>query len=111
MQANILLFTSRAMSKITGVLQSNDVFLRVAVKSGGCGGFKYDIAEDTVVLDTDIVCLTDGDVVYVRCDNRIASLLNGSTLDFLEDDFSGKFQIIDNPNATGNCGCGSSFSV
>ena len=39
-----------------------------------------------------------------------ASLLNGITVDFIDELMGGGFKI-DNPNAKGGCGCGKSFSA
>src|ERR1700691_3920339 len=81
--------------------------LRVAVKSGGCSGFNYDMYFDSEVADDDIVNAF-GDVKVV-VDPASAELLDGASLDFT-DGLQGAGFHITSPNATRTCGCGTSFS-
>lgn len=81
--------------------------LRVAVKSGGCSGFNYDMFFDSEFAEDDVTREFDG--VKVVVDAQSAELLNGSTLDF-SDGLQGAGFHITNPNATRTCGCGNSFS-
>ena len=81
--------------------------LRVAVKSGGCSGFNYDMYFDSEVADDDVVN-TFGEVKVV-VDPASAELLSGASLDF-SDGLQGAGFHITNPNATRTCGCGNSFS-
>ena len=82
--------------------------LRVTVSGGGCSGFQYGFAFDTTRNGDDRVF--NGDGVDVVVDEISLELLDGSTIDFVED-LSGAAFRIDNPNATASCGCGSSFAV
>ena len=84
-----------------------ELALRVAVKSGGCSGFNYDMFFDSEFAADDIVREFDG--VKVSVDASSAELLKGSTLDF-QDGLQGAGFHITNPNATRTCGCGNSFS-
>ena len=81
--------------------------LRVAVKSGGCSGFSYDMFFDSEFAQDDV--LREFGDVKVVVDTQSAELLNGSTLDF-SDGLQGAGFHITNPNATKSCGCGNSFS-
>jgi iron-sulfur cluster assembly protein/iron-sulfur cluster insertion protein len=81
--------------------------LRVAVKSGGCSGFNYDMYFDSEFANDDV--LSEFKDVKVVVDPASAELLNGSTLDF-QDGLQGAGFHITNPNATRTCGCGNSFS-
>ena len=81
--------------------------LRVAVKSGGCSGFNYDMFFDSEFADDDV--LRDFNGVKVVVDSQSAELLTGSTLDY-SDTLQGAGFHITNPNATRTCGCGNSFS-
>ena len=81
--------------------------LRVAVKSGGCSGFNYDMYFDSEFADDDVV--SEFSSVKVVVDPASAELLDGSTLDFA-DGLQGAGFHITNPNATRTCGCGNSFS-
>ena len=81
--------------------------LRVAVKSGGCSGFNYDMYFDSEIADDDVVNAF-GDVKVV-VDPASAELLTGASLDFTDGLQVAGFHIT-NPNATRTCGCGNSFS-
>ena len=92
---------------IVDAAADEELALRVAVKSGGCSGFNYDMYFDSEFADDDIVREFDG--VKVSVDASSAELLKGSTLDF-QDGLQGAGFHITNPNATRTCGCGNSFS-
>ena len=81
--------------------------LRVAVSGGGCSGFQYDIRLDTPAAD-DLVLEGGGQKVLV--DPVSLPFLSNAVIDFSEELIGARF-VIDNPNATSSCGCGTSFSV
>lgn len=80
--------------------------LQLGVQGGGCSGFEY-------VMDLGVQ--SDGDYVFthkeaqVFIDPRCMPYLDGANMDYVKDLQSAGFKI-DNPNAKGCCGCGSSFS-
>jgi len=88
--------------------KSNDAFLRVLVKRGGCSGYEYKMEFDTELKDSDKVFETSGAKVVV--DSKSLLYLIGMQLDY-EGGLNGKGFIFSNPNATKTCGCGSSFGV
>lgn len=81
--------------------------LRVAVEGGGCSGFQYDIKLDEVETD-DLVLEGQGERVIV--DMTSLPFLQNATIDFEEEVIGSRF-VINNPNASSSCGCGTSFSV
>lgn len=81
--------------------------LRVAVEGGGCSGFQYDIRLDRPAAD-DLVLESQGQSVVV--DSVSLPFLAGATIDFSEELIGARF-VIDNPNASSSCGCGTSFSI
>lgn len=81
--------------------------LRVAVEGGGCSGFQYEIALDDPAED-DLVLEGNGQKVVV--DTVSLPFLENATIDFSEELIGARF-VIDNPNATSSCGCGTSFSI
>lgn len=81
--------------------------LRVAVEGGGCSGFQYEIALDEV-KDDDLVLEGAGQTVVI--DSVSLPFLASATIDFTEELIGARF-VIDNPNATSSCGCGTSFSI
>ncbi|MGR3322511.1 MAG: iron-sulfur cluster insertion protein ErpA [Pseudooceanicola sp.] len=82
--------------------------LRVAVEGGGCSGFQYEITLDEAVAEDDLVLESGGERVLV--DSVSLPFLTGATIDFSEELIGARF-VIDNPNATSSCGCGTSFSM
>jgi iron-sulfur cluster assembly protein/iron-sulfur cluster insertion protein len=105
-----LVLTAAAAAKVTELLEqegSSELFLRVAVRPGGCSGYSYEMFFDSELVDDDVESTTDG--VKVVVDPASAALLVGATLDY-KDGLQGAGFSIDNPNATRTCGCGQSFS-
>ncbi len=81
--------------------------LRVAVEGGGCSGFQYEIDLDEP-KDDDLVLEGSGQRVVV--DSISLPFLTNAVIDFSEELIGARF-VIDNPNATASCGCGTSFSM
>ncbi|MDU9003822.1 HesB/IscA family protein [Sedimentitalea todarodis] len=81
--------------------------LRVAVEGGGCSGFQYEIALD-VPAEDDLILEGQGQKVVV--DTVSLPFLENAVIDFTEELIGARF-VIDNPNATASCGCGTSFSM
>ena len=103
--------TSNAAAKVKELIDGEDSessALRLAVKRAGCAGYSYDMFFDSEIDESDIVNMTDG--VKVVVDSESVTMVDGATIDFKDDGLSGAGFAIDNPNATGGCGCGKSFS-
>jgi len=81
--------------------------LRISVLPGGCSGFKYGLSIDDAPLDDDLVLDQSGVRVFV--DPFSAQYLQGVEVDHVTTMQSSGF-AFKNPNATGGCGCGSSFT-
>ena len=81
--------------------------LRVAVEGGGCSGFQYDIKLDDPA-DDDLVLEGGGQKVVV--DEISLPFLSNAVIDFTDELIGARF-VIENPNATSSCGCGTSFSM
>ncbi|SMX41814.1 Iron-sulfur cluster insertion protein ErpA [Actibacterium lipolyticum] len=81
--------------------------LRVAVEGGGCSGFQYEIKLDDVA-DDDLILEGEGEKVVV--DSVSLPFLSNAVIDFTEELIGARF-VIENPNATSSCGCGTSFSM
>jgi iron-sulfur cluster assembly accessory protein len=82
--------------------------LRVEVMPGGCSGFKYSLSIEDGPEGEDLVLESEGVRLFV--DGFSGQYLNGVTIDYLVTMQNSGF-TFDNPNASGGCGCGSSFSV
>lgn len=109
--SDIMTLTDNAANKVRKLRESegnNDLMLRVYVTGGGCSGFSYNFnfAEE---MDEDDAEFANGDVALV-VDSLSYQYLHGSTVDYIEGLEGSRF-IVENPNATTTCGCGSSFSI
>ncbi|MFI5209211.1 MAG: iron-sulfur cluster insertion protein ErpA [Gemmatimonadales bacterium] len=82
--------------------------LRVSVLPGGCSGFKYSLNIEERALEDDMVIETGA--VRVLVDGFSAQYINGVTIDYTTS-MQGSGFTFHNPNASGGCGCGSSFSA
>jgi iron-sulfur cluster insertion protein len=82
--------------------------LRVFVQGGGCSGFQYGFTFDEEQGEDDFE-FAAGDV-KVLVDSMSMQYLQGAEIAYKEDLMGASF-VIDNPQATTTCGCGSSFSV
>jgi iron-sulfur cluster insertion protein len=101
--------TSRAFARLAEInaATGDAKALRVAVEGGGCSGFQYDIRLDDQSED-DLVLEGGGQKVLV--DSISLPFLQNAVIDFTEELIGARF-VIENPNATSSCGCGTSFSV
>ena len=82
--------------------------LRVSVIPGGCSGFEYGLDMDTQIRDDDFTFDSEG--VQIVIDPFSAQYLTGLLIGY-HSSFKGTGFTFENPNATGSCGCGTSFAV
>ncbi len=82
--------------------------LRVGIKKTGCSGYAYVVNYADDVNDSDIVFEDHG--VKVIVDEKSLELIDGTEVDFVKQGLNEAFRFR-NPNVTGECGCGESFSV
>lgn len=105
------------------------VYLRLYVDAGGCSGFQYKfllLSEDnangndgdddeeeeedgTIDPEEDIIFIKDG--MRVVIDQTSLDLLQGSTIDYVQEMIRSSFAVVGNPQSESACGCGSSFAV
>jgi iron-sulfur cluster assembly protein len=88
--------------------QTDEAFLRVEVKKGGCSGLSYKMNFDTVPREGDKVFESNGQKIAVDPQSMLYIL--GMTLEY-SGGLNGKGFVFINPNASKHCGCGSSFNV
>ena len=106
-----LVFTNSAANKVKALLEEEDnqnLNLRVYITGGGCAGFSYGFNFDEKVQEDDTQVENDG--VKLLVDAMSIQYLEGSEIDYIEGLEGSRF-VVNNPNATTTCGCGSSFSV
>ena len=82
--------------------------LRVRVVPGGCSGFQYSLNIEEESKSGDFIVEKHGIKLFV--DMFSAQYLNGITIDYTSNMMGSGF-TFENPNATGGCGCGTSFSA
>lgn len=109
--ASPLFFSDSAVAKVRELVEEEgnpDLKLRVFVTGGGCSGFQYGFSFDDNQDDEDTVIEKDGAVLLV--DPMSYQYLVGATIDYQEG-LQGSQFVVQNPNASSTCGCGSSFSI
>ena len=100
--------TTRAYQRLAEIgAAAQGKALRVAVEGGGCSGFQYEIDLDEPKED-DLVLTGEGETVVI--DSVSLPFLADAVIDFSEELIGARF-VIENPNATSSCGCGTSFSI
>ena len=98
-------FSKKAVERVNQLIakKPSGTFFRIAVKGGGCSGFKYDFSFDSKLEETD---LKHENIVV---DKSSLELLKGSQVDFSEELIGESFKIS-NPKTKSSCGCGIAFS-
>ena len=98
-------FSKQAVERINHLIakKPSGTFFRIAVKGGGCSGFKYDFSFDKEIDEND---LKHENIVI---DKSSLEMLKGSQVDFAQELIGSSFKIS-NPKTKSSCGCGVSFS-
>ena len=105
----IELTEAAAAEAIKYLEDTDEKYLRVGVKGGGCSGFEYSLTVDHE-YDEQKDTLRQQHGVDIVVDKKSALYLEGTTLDY-HTDISKRGFVFNNPNAVKSCGCGSSFQV
>lgn len=103
--------SDRAIRKVQDLVaeeENDQLKLRVFITGGGCSGFQYGFTFDELVAEDDTALEQDG--VTLLVDPMSLQYLAGSVVDYTEGLEGSRF-VVENPNATATCGCGSSFSI
>ena len=106
-----LIFTDAAADKVKSLVEEEgnpELKLRVYVTGGGCSGFQYGFTFDESQAEDDTVIANKG--VQLLVDPMSYQYLVGATVDYTEGLKGAQF-VINNPNASTTCGCGSSLSI
>ncbi len=100
--------TPRAFERLDEIGAADQgMALRIAVEGGGCSGFQYDIKLDAPTPE-DMILEGQGQKVVI--DSASLPFLENAVIDFADELIGARF-VINNPNATSSCGCGTSFSI
>lgn len=106
-----IVFTDNAAKKVKALIEgegNKNLSLRVFVTGGGCSGFQYGFDFDENVQEGDTQIENSG--VKMVVDPMSLQYLLGAEVDYKES-LEGSMFVVNNPNATTTCGCGSSFSI
>jgi iron-sulfur cluster assembly protein len=106
-----LILTPSAEARIAKLMSeapADAVGVKLSTPRRGCSGLAYSVDYVTAANPMDEKIVTPGGDFYV--DGASLLYLIGSTMDWVEDDFTAGF-VFQNPNAKGSCGCGESFTV
>ena len=109
----VLSLTDNAATEVRKFIEAEKVSdetggLRVSVLPGGCSGFKYSLNIEDKAADDDMTAELNGVRVFI--DAFSAQYLSGVTIDYVTA-MQGSGFTFNNPNATGGCGCGTSFTA
>ena len=98
-------FSKEAIERINQLISKKPLgtFFRIAVKGGGCSGFKYDFTFDNKIEKDD---LKQNNIVV---DRSSLKMLEGSQVNFSQELIGDSFKIS-NPKTKSSCGCGVSFT-
>ena len=100
--------TNRAFKRLSEINAGNEgKALRIAVEGGGCSGFQYEISLGNPT-EEDLVIEGHGEKVII--DAASLPFLENAIIDYADELIGARF-VIENPNATSSCGCGTSFSI
>ena len=103
--------TEKAVGQVKALLAKEKLDgygLRLSVEGGGCSGLSYRLVFEKEPAEGDKVFEQNG--LRVIVDTKSYLVLNGTTVDF-SDGLNGTGFTFNNPNSTGSCGCGTSFSA
>lgn len=104
-------FTDPALKHVVSYLQKNPghAGIRLSVKKTGCSGLSYVVDYVLAPLEGDLILpLTEEYIVCV--DKSSYPFLKKMNIDYVKQGLNYKF-VFNNPNQTGQCGCGESFTV
>ncbi|MFC3440230.1 HesB/IscA family protein [Sphingobium rhizovicinum] len=106
-----VILTPSAQQRIADLMAQapeGTIGVKLSTPKRGCSGLAYSVDYVTEEAKFDEKIETPGGILYI--DGASVLYLVGSTMDWVEDDFTAGF-VFNNPNAKGSCGCGESFTV
>jgi len=111
-------FTRSAVNRVLLVAKKRELedgsqyFLRFLISSGGCYGFSYIFKFEKDLDDEDqIIVDSESQKIVCALSPKILKFVSGATIDFVDELASSFFTVVSNPNSSGGCGCGNSFSL
>jgi iron-sulfur cluster assembly protein len=109
MSKNLVTISNTALNKMKNILQeTKSKYILFSVQSGGCNGIQYDIKPHNQFEKLNEL-VKYNDIELQVCNKSLLYLL-GTHIDWKKDYIGERF-VFENPNATSNCGCGTTFSI
>ncbi len=107
----IITFSEAATNHVMSYLskQNDSKGIRLSVKKTGCSGLSYVVDYVKAPLVDDVV-LPLAENYLICIDKKSYPYLKGMAVDYVKQGLNSKF-VFNNPNQTGQCGCGESFTV
>ncbi|MDJ0275815.1 iron-sulfur cluster assembly accessory protein [Sphingomonas sp. 2R-10] len=105
---NLTANAERRVADLMAKAPADAIGVKLSTPRRGCSGLAYSVDYVTAANAMDERIETPGGTFFV--DGGSILYLIGSTMDWVEDDFTAGF-VFANPNAKGACGCGESFTV
>ncbi|MFN3516853.1 MAG: HesB/IscA family protein [Novosphingobium sp.] len=96
------------VAKLMADAPEGTIGVKLSTPRRGCSGLAYSVDYVSAASPLDEKIETPGGPFFI--DAASVLYLIGSTMDWVEDDFTAGF-VFQNPNAKGSCGCGESFTV
>lgn len=106
-----VILTANAEKRVADLMAKapeGTIGVKLSTPRRGCSGLAYSVDYVSEAASFDEKIETPGGTFYI--DAASVLYLIGSTMDWVEDDFTAGF-VFNNPNAKGSCGCGESFTV
>lgn len=106
----MITLTQVAARRIQGFLSEKPAAkgFKIALKKYGCSGWGYDVSLPTIIDKGDLVFTDKGISIIVP--ESIVEKIQGMTIDYEKQGINYVF-TYNNPQATGSCGCGESFTT
>ncbi len=105
---NLTLAAEQRVADLMAKAPDDAIGVKLSTPGRGCSGLAYSVDYVSTEEKFDEKIETPGGTFYI--DGASVLYLVGSTMDWVEDDFTAGF-VFTNPNAKGACGCGESFMV
>jgi iron-sulfur cluster assembly accessory protein len=109
-QKTIVLLTQSAVEKIKSMMQregKEGYCLRLGVVPGGCAGLSYDLRLQKTAYENDVTWEQEGITIITNPES--IQFMHGTEINYVDTLKDSGFKYK-NPNASGSCGCGTSFS-
>lgn len=109
--ATVTLTENARTRLLTFLTAQNETTAYFTIENKGCGGNQYSmgVIDAAEITQADEVISLDETHSFV-IEGTILPFVGGTLIDWKTDAFTGSFSF-ENPNSTGSCGCGNSFSV